>query len=74
MEGKGQQRIYTERILRERTVATTTSKNNQKCSLEKDLNGHYEVDAILDKRIRSGIIYYFIRWKGYSDSENSWVP
>ena len=37
---------------------------------------HYEVETILQSRLlpnRKGI-QYLIQWKGYPDSENSWLP
>ena len=33
----------------------------------------YEVEKILDHRSRRGKLEYFVKWKGYSDSECSWV-
>ncbi len=34
----------------------------------------YEVEKILKKRSRRGRTRYFVHWKGYPDSENSWIP
>ena len=40
------------------------------------LNGeeHYEVEAILDHKGVGRRRLYFLKWKGYSDKENSWEP
>jgi hypothetical protein len=34
----------------------------------------YEVEEILDSRIRRGKTEYLVSWKGYSPSENTWEP
>jgi len=34
----------------------------------------YEVERIEKKRIRNGVIEYFIKWIGYAESDNTWEP
>jgi hypothetical protein len=38
--------------------------------------GHYELETILDARLTRNKrgLQYFVKWKGYPDSENSWLP
>ena len=40
------------------------------------INDHeeYEVQEVLDSRMRRGMIQYLVKWKGYSDVHNEWVP
>jgi len=41
---------------------------------EEEEDAEYIVEKILNKRIRGGKIEYFLKWKGYPESENSWEP
>jgi hypothetical protein len=34
----------------------------------------YQIDKILDRRVRRGILEYLVKWRGYSQDLNSWVP
>jgi len=36
--------------------------------------GEYEVEEILDRRVKGRQEEYLIKWKGYDDSENTWEP
>ena len=42
--------------------------------VETDKGLEYEVEKILQKRVRNQTVYYLIKWKGYSDVENTWEP
>jgi len=34
----------------------------------------YTAEKILKKRVRNGITQYYIKWKGYSNRDNTWEP
>ncbi|CAI6373277.1 unnamed protein product [Macrosiphum euphorbiae] len=41
---------------------------------EEDKQPKYCVELILDKRLNNNKVEYFLKWKGYGDRENCWVP
>ena len=34
----------------------------------------FEIERVLDSRVVKGVQQYFVKWKGYSDFENMWLP
>ncbi|KAG8194776.1 hypothetical protein JTE90_017218 [Oedothorax gibbosus] len=41
----------------------------------EEINGQvYQVEKVLDKRIVDGRVEYYLKWKGYPDSQNGWEP
>src|SRR5437762_785433 len=41
---------------------------------ERDEDGVYVVEEILKKRVKSGKVQYFLKWKGYGMEDCTWEP
>jgi hypothetical protein len=39
-----------------------------------DEGSEYEIERLVDKRVVKGIVQYLVKWKGYGDFDNTWVP
>ncbi|CAI9769403.1 unnamed protein product [Fraxinus pennsylvanica] len=37
-------------------------------------DGYYLIEAVRSKRIRKGKVHYLIKWRGWSEAENTWEP
>jgi hypothetical protein len=50
------------------------SYTEQELKLAPDQTQVYEVQDIIDKRRRKGVIEYLVHWKGYKKNESTWEP
>ena len=75
-----QQKIKQECPMPNNTISTDftaiLNDNEIKVQTKDPEDGEYLVEKFLDKRMNkaNGKLEYLLKWKGFSDAENSWVP
>ena len=52
-------------------------KDNEEEPNAKYIRGnpeHYIISKIVNRKVENKKVFYFVKWKGYDDKDNSWVP
>jgi len=49
-------------------------KNDPVPAVEDEEEEEFVVEKIIDSRVKGGKKEYFLKWKGFPDSENTWEP
>jgi chromodomain-containing protein len=55
-------------------ISLLSKTDNPVSDHDEGIINEYEVERILQKRVRKGKTQYLVKWKGYDYSENTWEP
>lgn len=64
-------RIKTKSTHKKMSDDESVTSVKSKSDLEEE---EYVVEKVVGKRIKDGVVQYRLKWKGYSDAENTWEP
>ena len=53
---------------------TTKPTVNKRQNVQHDVEQTWVIDQIVDRKKKNGIEYAYVKWKGFDNKHNSWIP
>lgn len=58
----------------DKVMAEFANLKSMEADAAQDEEPEFEVETVLAKKMIRGNLYYLVKWKGYSNDENTWEP
>jgi hypothetical protein len=62
------------RSVKKQVAETEAEASSEPLDIEAEPGEYFEMDFICDKKLQDGLALYRVRWKGFSEADDTWEP
>ena len=66
--------FYSQELSLVKIPKTKKPTVNKTQNVQQDVEQTWAIDQIVDRKKKNGIEYVYVKWKGFDDEHNSWIP